>query len=227
MSSSPLAYQWDFGTVWQALPSFATGVKWTVLLAGIVMALSLVFSALVALMRLSRRRVLRAPAYVYTELFRTTPLLVQIIWFFWVFPLTFHLDVSTFWLGVLALTLNVSAFLAEIFRGAVLSIDPGQRESALSTGMSDWTALRRIVAPQAFRRAVPLVAATWISLFKDTSLVAVIGIHELMYQAKSYSLVSYRPVETFTAAALIYFALTYPQSLVVNRLFERFRVIEQ
>jgi polar amino acid transport system permease protein len=224
--TSLLAYQWDFGAVRGALPMFAQGIKWTVLLAAVVMALSLLFGALVALMRLSPLWPLRTVAYLYTELFRTTPLLVQIIWFFWVFPLTFHLDVDTFWLGVLALTLNVSAFLAEIFRGAVLSIDPGQRESAVATGMTEWAALRRIVAPQAFRRSIPLVAATWISLFKDTSLVAVIGVHELMYQAKSYSLVSYRPVETFTVAALIYFALTYPQSLVVNRLFERYRVIE-
>src|SRR5574337_1711384 len=140
MSSSLVAYQWDFGVIKQALPLFADGIKWTVLLAAVVMALSLFLGAVVALLRLSRFRSLRAPAYLYTELFRTTPLLVQIIWFFWVFPLTFHLDVSTFWIGVLALTLNVSSFLAEIFRGAILSIEPGQRESALSTGMTEWTA---------------------------------------------------------------------------------------
>jgi polar amino acid transport system permease protein len=221
-----LAYTWDFGVVRHALPRFETGVKYTILLSLAVMAVSLVLGFLVALARLSRFRLVRAPAYAYTEVFRTTPLLVQIVWFFWVFPITFHVNIDTFLLGLIALSLNVGAFLAEIFRGGILSIHPGQREAALATGMSEWAALRRIVVPQAFRRSIPLVAAMWISLFKDTSLVAVIGIHELMYEAKDFALVSYRPVETFTVAALIYFVLTYPQSLAVNWLFERYRVVE-
>lgn len=219
-------YQWDFGVVKEALPLFGTGVELTVLLATVVMAISLVLGFLVALMRISRFGWLRLPAYAYTELFRTTPVLVQIVWFFWVLPVTFHLNLSTFWLGAIPLSLNVGAFLAEIFRGAILSVDPGQRDAALATGMTEWAALRRIIVPQAFLRSVPLVGATWIGLFKDTSLVAVIGIHELMFQAKSYALITYRPVETFTVAALIYFALTYPQSLAVNRLFEHYRIIE-
>jgi polar amino acid transport system permease protein len=221
-----LAYAWDFQAVKDALPLLLSGVKLTVLLSLVVMAISLVLGFVIALMRLSRFRAVRAPAYLFTELFRTTPLLVQIVWFFFVLPTTFHISMSTFWLGTLALSLNVSSFLAEIYRGGILSIDPGQREAALATGMSEWMSLRRIVVPQALRRSVPLFAATWISLFKDTSLVAVIGIHELMYQAKDLALTNYRPVETFTVAALIYFALTYPQSLVANWMFERFRVVE-
>lgn len=221
-----LAYAWDWQSVSDALPVLLKGVKLTVVLSVVVMAISLVFGFVVALMRLSRFRALRVPAYIYTELFRTTPLLVQIVWFFFVLPTTFHINMSTFWTGVLALSLNVSSFMVEIYRGGILSIDRGQREAALATGMTEWAAMRRIVAPQAIRRSLPLIIATWISLFKDTSLVAVIGIHELMYQAKDLALTNYRPVETFTVAALIYFALTYPQSLIANRVFERYRVIE-
>lgn len=221
-----LAYAWDFNAVKDALPTLLAGVKLTVVLSAVVMAISLALGFVVAMMRLSRFRALRIPAYLYTELFRTTPLLVQVVWFFFVLPTTFHVSMSTFWLGVIALSLNVSSFLAEIYRGGILSIDPGQREAALATGMTERAALRRIVAPQALRRSLPLIIATWISLFKDTSLVAVIGIHELMYQAKDIALTNYRPVETFTVAALIYFALTYPQSLAANWVFERYRVIE-
>lgn len=221
-----LAYAWDFNAVKDALPVLLSGVKLTVVLSVVVMAISLIFGFGIALMRLSRFRTLRVPAYLYTELFRTTPVLVQIVWFFFVLPTTFHVSMSTFWLGTIALSLNVSSFLTEIYRGGILSIDPGQREAALASGMTEFTALRRIVAPQALRRSLPLIIATWISLFKDTSLVAVIGIHELMYQAKDLALTNYRPVETFTVAALIYFALTYPQSLAANWAFERYRVVE-
>lgn len=220
------AYTLDLGAVKDALPVLLRGVELTVVLSVVVMAISLVFGFAVALLRLSRLRVLRVPAYLYTELFRTTPVLVQIVWFFFVLPTTFHVSMSTFWLGAIALSLNVSSFLAEIYRGGILSIDRGQREAALATGMTERAALRRIVGPQALRRSLPLIIATWIGLFKDTSLVAVIGIHELMYQAKDLALTNYRPVETFTVAALIYFALTYPQSLVANWAFERYRVIE-
>lgn len=221
-----IAYAWSWQAVSDALPVLLKGVKLTVVLSVVVMAISLVLGFAVALMRLSRFRVLRVPAYIYTELFRTTPLLVQIVWFFFVLPTTFHVNMSTFWTGVLALSLNVSSFMTEIYRGGILSIDQGQRDAAFATGMTRWMALRRIIAPQAIRRSLPLIIATWISLFKDTSLVAVIGIHELMYQAKDLALTNYRPVETFTVAALIYFALTYPQSLFANRVFERYRVIE-
>ena len=220
------AYALDLDAVKDVLPVLLSGVELTVVLSVVVMAISLVFGFAVALLRMSRLRVLRVPAYVYTELFRTTPVLVQIVWFFFVLPTTFHISMSTFWLGAIALSLNVSSFLAEIYRGGILSIDRGQREAALATGMTERAALRRIVGPQALRRSLPLIIATWISLFKDTSLVAVIGIHELMYQAKDVALTNYRPVETFTVAALIYFALTYPQSLAANWAFERYRVIE-
>ena len=92
--------------------------------------------------------------------------------------------------------------------------------------MTEWLVLRRIVLPQAIRRSLPLTAATFISLFKDTALVAAIGIHDLMFQAQQVSSDTFHPLEILTATALIYFALTYPQSVMINRLFERYRVIQ-
>lgn len=221
-----LGYQWDFETARNVLPDLLSGVVATVELTAIVMALSLVVGLIVGFMRLSRFLPLRGFAYVFTELFRTTPLLVQIIWFYFVLPVQLHVTWPTFQLGVVALTCNVSSFLAEIFRGGILSVDPGQREAALSTGMSEWQAMAKIVFPQAFTRSIPLLAAMWISLFKDTSLVSVIGIQEIMFHAKLQALNTYRPVEIFTVTALIYFALTFPQSIAVNWLFHRFRTVE-
>jgi His/Glu/Gln/Arg/opine family amino acid ABC transporter permease subunit len=221
-----MSYQWDFGTARNVLPDLLSGVITTVELTATVMALSLIVGVILGFMRLSRFLPLRGFAYAFTELFRTTPLLVQIIWFYFVLPIQLHIVWPTFELGVAALTCNVSSFLAEIFRGGILSIDPRQREAALSTGMTEWRAMAKIVFPQAFRRSIPLLAAMWISLFKDTSLVSVIGIHEIMFHAKLQALDTYRPVEIFTVTALIYFALTFPQSVAVNWLFHRFRTVE-
>ena len=221
-----VAYEWDFSAVWGALPVLFAGLQITVFVTVVVMLLSLPLGLLVAFGRLAPLRPIRAVAYAYTELFRTTPLLVQIVWFYFVLPITFGIRIDALVTGIIALTLNVTAFLAEIFRGGILSIDRGQREAAISTGMTGWMAMRRVVLPQAVTRSIPLVAAIWISLFKDTSRVAVIGVHDLMYEARSLAIQTYRPMETLTVAAIIYFALTYPQSLIVNRLFEKYRVRE-
>lgn len=219
-------YQFDFSAVLDAIPTLLEGLRITIFLTVVVMLLSLPLGLLVAFARLVPLRPLNVLAYGYTELFRTTPLLVQLVWFYYVLPITFGIHTDAIATGILALTLNVTAFVAEIFRGGILSIDRGQREAAVSTGMTEWAAMRRIVLPQAAVRSIPLIAAIWISLFKDTSLVAVIGVQDLMFEARSLAIDTFRPMETLTVAAIIYFLLTYPQSVLVNRLFERFRVIE-
>lgn len=216
----------DFTHIFEDLPLFVAGIQLSIALAIAVMLVSVPFGLVVALSRLSGRQALVAPAYAFTELFRTTPLLVWVYLLFFAVPIELGLNLPVFWIAVLALSLNVSAFLAEVFRGAIRSLDPGQREAAISIGMTEQMTLRRIILPQAFLRAVPMVAATWISLFRDTSIVAIIGVRELTDQARFISNDTYRPIEAFTVAAVFYIALTYPQTLIVNRLFERFRVRE-
>jgi polar amino acid transport system permease protein len=226
MSAAVAEYRFDFTAVIAALPALGQGLIVTVVLTLIVMTIALPFGLGVAFARLVPFRIVNWVAYGYTELFRTTPLLIQVIWFNYVLPISFGIHAETFVLGALALILNVGAFQAEIFRGSIQSIDRGQREAAIATGMTERAAMRRIVLPQAFLRSMPLTAAIFISLFKDTSLVATIGIQDLMFQAQQTAADTYRPLETLSIAALIYFALTFPQAVVVNRLFERFRVIE-
>lgn len=220
------SYKWDFSVVWAALPELADGLRITVELTVVIMLVSLPLGLLIAFARLAPFRALNAVAYVYTELFRTIPLLVLVIWFYFVPGVSFGIQSPVEATAVAAFSLNMSAFLAEVFRGSILSVDRGQREAALTTGMTEVQTMRRIVLPQAVRRAIPLIAALWISLFKDTSLVATIGVHELTYQARALAVITYRPIETLTAAAVIYFIVTYPQSLIVNHLFERLRVVE-
>jgi len=221
-----LAYTFDFSPVWEGFPKLLQGLWVTIALTAVVMLLSLPLGLGVAFARLTRFWPLKAIAYAYTELFRTTPLLVQIFFAFFALPVVIGVNFDYFTAAVVAFTLNVGAFLAEIFRGSINSIDRGQREAALATGMNERQAMRRVVLPQAIRRSVPLVAAIWVSLFKDTSLVSLVGLKDLMGEGATIYRESFRQIEVMAVLAIMYFALTYPQALIINRLFEKYRVRE-
>jgi polar amino acid transport system permease protein len=219
-------YRWRFDVVLANLPFILQGLSWTVLLAVLCMLLSSVFGMVVALARLSRWRLARGVGWAYTELFRTTPLLVQMIWILYVLPLLTGITLAPFPSGLLALSLNVAAYLAEIYRAGLLSVGLGQRQAALALGMTSAQALRRIVLPQAVLRMIPPIASTWVTIFKDTSVLSAIGVMEVMFRARVVATDTYRPLEIFTVVALIYFLLTYPQSLGVNILYKRLRTQE-
>ncbi|HTX52982.1 MAG TPA: amino acid ABC transporter permease [Candidatus Baltobacteraceae bacterium] len=221
-----MTYQWHFQVVWQNLPFLLQGLGMTVAATVLSMLVGLVGGLLIALMRLSAWRGFRMPAIAFTEAFRTTPLLVQIVWVYTVLPLSTGIMLSPFTSGLVALGLNVAAFMSEIYRAGITSVSPFQTQAGLALGMTRWQVLRRVVLPQAVRRVIPPTASMWVGLFKDTSLLAAIGVAEVMYQARVIAAETFRPLEIFTATALIYFLLTYPQSLAVNRLFKRLRVQE-
>lgn len=220
-----VAYAWDFSPVVDALRQLAEGVGVTVAVAVTTMVIAFVLAPAVALGRIYAPVPGRLLLWGFVEAFRTTPLLVQLIWFLYVVPVSLGWKLGVFWLGVIPLTLNLTAFMSEIWRGGILGVARGQREAALATGMSEAMALRRIVMPTAFRQNIPLFATMWVSLFKDSSLVALVGVHDLLFQAREVALTTYRPLEAFGVVAIAYFALTYPQSLIVNRLYERFRIV--
>jgi polar amino acid transport system permease protein len=190
------------------------------------MLLGLGVGLVVAFGRLSRWRLVRAVAFAYTELFRTTPLLVQIVWVFYVLPIVSGITLSPFFSGLLALGFNVGAFMAEIYRAGILSVNPGQTAAGLALGMTRAQTMRRVVLPQAVTRVIPPMATMWVSLFKDTSILSAIGVIELMFRAREIATDTYRPLEIFTVVAVLYFVLTYPQSLAVNALYRRFRMQE-
>jgi polar amino acid transport system permease protein len=221
-----MTYTWRFDVVLAELPLLLGGLWLTVALTALSMLVGIVIGLLAAVARASRWPIVGWPAYAYTEAFRTTPILVQIVWVFWVLPLVGGVTLSPFAAGLVALSLNVGAFVAETCRAGLLSIAPGQREAALALGMTGIQALRRVLLPQAVRRVIPPLATVWVSLFKDTSIVSAIGVTELMYQARTLATETYRPLEVFTIVALLYFVITYPQSLGVNRLYNRLRTQE-
>lgn len=221
-----MRYQWHFDVVWENFPIMLSGIWLTVLLSILSMLLGAVLGMVVALARLSPWTGLRGIAYCYTELFRTTPLLVQIVWVFYVLPLVTGLTLTPFYSGLVAFGLNIAAFMAEIYRAGITSVGRGQSEASLALGMTGAQVMRRILIPQAVTRMIPPIGTMWISLFKDTSLVSAIGVTELMYQARFLAVDTYRPVEIFTVCAVIYFVITFPQSIGVNWLYHKYRTRE-
>ena len=221
-----MRYEWHFEVVWENFPIMLSGIWLTVLLSILSMLLGAVLGMVVALARLSPWAALRGIAYCYTELFRTTPLLVQIVWVFYVLPLLTGLTLTPFYSGLVAFGLNIAAFMAEIYRAGITSVGRGQSEASLALGMSGAQVMRRILIPQAVTRMIPPIGTMWISLFKDTSLVSAIGVTELMYQARFLAVDTYRPVEIFTVCAVIYFVITFPQSIGVNWLYHKYRTRE-
>lgn len=213
-------YHWDWSVIVQFWPLFVAGLIKTVEVVTLTMATALVTGLLVAIALTSKHVVLRQLARWYVEVFRNVPLLLQLYIMYRATPL------DSFWAGYVSLTLNLTAFLAEVYRSGLTSIGKGQWEGAQSLGMKEGQVLRRIVIPQAVRRVVPPLGTFWVSLFRDSAMVAYIGVAELTHAALQVSIQTYRPFEAFTALAVAYMVLTYPQARLVSWLHEKFRVEE-
>ena len=218
-----MPYHWDWGALWDNLPLLLSGIMTTLIATAASMATSVVLGLPVALLRLSGWR-FGWIAYLYIELFRNTPVLVLVIWVFTVLPLLTGLALPPLASGILALSLNLTAFVAEVYRAGITSVAPGQTHAALALGMTRWQLYQRIVLPQALVSVLPALGSIWVSLFKDTSILSVIGVTELMYEGRMAAADTYRPLEIFTGVAVIYYILAYPQALGVNFLFHRLRV---
>jgi polar amino acid transport system permease protein len=202
----------------------ATGT--TILLTVLTMAIAVPCGIVIAAARLYAWTPVRAMATVYVELFRNLPLILVVYWAFYVLPISTGVGLSPFATGLAALALNVTAYNAETFRAGLGSIRRGQLEAAMALGMSRVQALRRVVLPQALRRILPVLASTWVSLFKDTSLVSVIAVAELAYVAMQVRARTFRVLEMLTAMATIYWLLGYPQAKLVDWIQRRYAVTE-
>jgi His/Glu/Gln/Arg/opine family amino acid ABC transporter permease subunit len=216
----------DWSVVWRNAGALAEGTELTVALAVLTMTIAVPGGIVLALMRLSGSRLLSGASASFVELFRNLPLILVIYTAYYVMPISLGLRFSPFTTGLVALALNVSAYNGETFRAGIGSIRKGQSEAAFALGMSRWQAMRQVVLPQAARRVLPVLASTWVSLFKDTSLVSVIAVGELAYTAMRIRSQTFRVLEMLTAMAAIYWALGYPQAKLVDWLHRRLGVSE-
>jgi len=216
----------DWGVLWDHRDQFLHGVLVTIELTVITMALAMPFGLVLAFMRLSRLRVIRGLTTAFVELFRSTPLLLQVYWAFYVLPSLLDVQFSALTTALIGLVCNVGSFNSETFRAGILSIRVGQTNAALALGMGRWDAMRHIILPQALRRVLPALATTWISLFKDTSLVSTIAVGDLSYEALQVRSETYRILEVLTGMAAIYWLLGYPQAKLVDLIHRRWRTVE-
>lgn len=210
-------YSPDFSVVLDNWPVLARGLWVTIQIWLPSIALGLIGGFLISQARLSSRRWLSIPSLVYVELFRDTPVLIQLIWFFYAFPILIGVQLTPFTAALLGLTLNTTAYSAEIFRGGIKSIHRGQMEGAKAIGMTHAQAMRRVILPQVVKRMLPAFTNRMIEVAKMSSLASVISIHELMYQGRLLSSTYYRPFEILTAVAFIYFVLIYPGTFLAGR----------
>ena len=217
-------YRWDFSPVFANADLLLQGLLNTFRVTAVALVFGLVLGLTLALLRLSPQRLLAWPAGFVIEVFRTTPPLVQLFWFFFALPLLMGVEMSPYLAAVVTFSIQSSAFFAEIFRAGIESIERGQWEAARAIGMNHRQSLSRIVLPQAITRMIPSFMERSIELMKTTTLVATIAYADLLYNANAIAQKTYRPLETFTAAAGIYFLVIFAFSLLARRVERRLAV---
>jgi polar amino acid transport system permease protein len=169
-------------------------------------------------MLLARRWFLRLPVRAYVSLFRSTPVLVQIIWFYYALPILTGYQLTSWVAAGLGLTLYMGAFCSEIFRGGIISIDHGQWDAGHALGLSSLQLMLKVILPQAVRRMVPPFSNQVVIQIKNTSLLYVVAVPDLMYTSSELTSQTYRPLESYTVVALLYFALISPVTMLMKRL---------
>lgn len=191
------------------------GVGLTLGLTVAAVCIGIIIGLFVSLGKLSHIKLLRIVTSIYIDFIRGTPLLAQIFFIHYGLPQIFHYSPNVLFDAVFTLSINCSAYIAEIFRGGIESIDPGQNEAALSLGMTFAQTLRKVILPQAFRRVLPPLGNVFISMLKDSSMVSVISMQELLFKGTIAAGQSFRPFEIWIMVAALYLMLTIPFSRLV------------
>jgi polar amino acid transport system permease protein len=214
-------YAWDFSFLWAYRWLILAGLGVTIAYTIGTILLGLMIGLVAGLLRLSRNPMITAPLVAYIEIFRCTPLLVQIVWFYYALPVILGIDIPAHLAAVLVLSLYTGAFYAEIIRGGVNSIERGQWDAARAIGMRRNQVMRYVILPQAVKRMIPPFMNQSIIQLKNTSLVSTIAVADLLYQGTIITAATYRPLEVYTMVAMIYFLVLFPLTLAAQQVERR------
>ena len=214
-------YAWDFSFLWAYRSLILTGLGVTIAYTVGTILLGLVIGLVTGLLRLSRNLMITAPLVAYVEIFRCTPLLVQIVWFYYALPVVLGIDIPAHVAAVLVLSLYTGAFYAEIIRGGVNSIERGQWDAARAIGMRRRQVMRHVILPQAVKRMIPPFMNQSIIQLKNTSLVSTIAVADLLYEGTIITAATYRPLEVYTMVAIVYFLVLFPLTLAAQQVERR------
>ena len=197
----------DFSFLNVLLPMLFSGLKVTLLVAIVGILLGFVLGALAGLSLISKCRIAKAIANAYIWVIRGTPLIVQALYVYFVIPKITGVDLSSIVAGIAVITLNSGAFIAEIVRGALEGIDPGQKEAGMSLGLTSRQTMWHIIIPPAFRSMLPALFNQFIISVKDTALLSVIVVNEITKQIQNYASLSFKTIEAYTTGAVFYLVL--------------------
>jgi polar amino acid transport system permease protein len=213
-------YQWSFGFLTHYEQLFWKGAVVTLAFTIGTVILGLIVGLLIGIAQLGNSRLIKAPVVAFTEAFRCTPLLVQLIWIYYALPALLNVTLSAVAAATITLSCYGGVFYAEIFRGGIVSIERGQWDAARALGLPWWKMMWLVVLPQAVRRMIPPFMNQSITQLKNTSLVSVIAVPDVLYQGELVTGATYRPLEVYTAVAIIYFVLLFPSTMAM-RAYER------
>jgi polar amino acid transport system permease protein len=216
-----MGYSWDFGAVTLHPQMWLWGLVVTILYSVTTIVGGLLIGVVCGTLMLSHQQLLVAPINGFVQAFRCTPLLIQIIWFYYALPVAANITIPAWFAAALGLTFYMAAFSAEIFRGGLQSIDRGQWQAARAIGMLPWQVMWRVVLPQAARRMLPPFVNQSVLQIKNTSLLSVIAVPDLMYQAQLMVSETFRPLEIYTSLGVAYFAMLYPLQKLAKTLERR------
>lgn len=227
-----MQYELDFSFLPKYYRFFIDGIQYTLVLAILAVVLGTILGTLIAMMKISRVRILRWISSAYIEFIRGTPLLVQIYIIVYGLPMMGLLefpdipgfdDFPRLAGGILALSMNSAAYVAEIVRSGIQAVDVGQTEAARSLGLSGGLTMRRIVLPQAVKNILPALGNEFVVVVKESSIVSIIGIGELMYMADTIRGMTFRVFEPLVVVALLYFIITFTLGKIVAAFERRLR----
>jgi glutamine transport system permease protein len=207
-------FHWD--VVWDSVPTLLLGAKMTVIITVTGLLIGFFLGALFGLMKITRSKMLRKVAGVYIESVRGTPLMVQVMFLYFGLPLALGMRITPLTAGIVAIAVNSGAYIAEIVRGAVQSINVGQYEAGRSIGLSRRQTMISIIWPQAFKRMIPPLGNQFIISLKDTSLLVVIGVAELTRTGQEIISTNFRAFEVWLTVAIMYLAMTMSISKVLS-----------
>ena len=211
-----VTYQFRWDVIWNNLDFLMSGLQMTLFISATSLIFALIGGLILALFDLSRFAVLRGFSLTLGEIIRNTPILVQLLWVYYVLPIVFNIRVSSLAGILIGLSLYMAAFISEVYRAGIQAVPKGQREAAQVLGLTPAQSFVRIVLPQAIRMTLPPLASNFVQLIKFSSLGAVISVSEITRRGMELSSSTFRPLEIFSFIAVVYFFICWPLAMAIR-----------
>jgi len=211
-----VTYQFRWDVIWSNLDFLMSGLQMTLFISATSLVFALIGGLILALFDLSRFAALRAFSLTLGEIIRNTPILVQLLWVYYVLPIVFNIRVSALAGILIGLSLYMAAFISEVYRAGIQAVPKGHREAAQVLGLTPAQSFLRIVLPQAIRMTLPPLASNFVQLIKFSSLGAVISVSEITRRGMELSSSTFRPLEIFSFIAVVYFFICWPLAMAIR-----------